>query len=75
MNDYLKNISNINEENINPISYPQQDNEIPVSELTEQPSMLTSSPKSKSINQTIQDNIQYSSPQSIKLRRYTLRKG
>ena len=75
MIDYLKNISNISAARTSVLlSSPIESNSLSV-EISEQPSTTTSSVAVAEGTQQIGDNIQYLSPQKIKIRKYTLKKG
>jgi len=75
MNEYLKNISNLDASgtSVSFSSSPVEGSSI--LELPEQPPAMTSSSITDHEIQPIQDNAQYLSPQKVKLRKYTLKKG
>ena len=75
MNEYLKNISSIDDLGTSVSLLPIIRDELSVLELPEQPPIMTSSLISDHEIQPIQDNAEYLSPQKVKLRKYTLKKG
>lgn len=75
MNDYLKNISSIDDSSTG-VSFSQSPEESKVIvELPEQPPTMTYSIVTGQEAQLYQDNAQYLTPQRVKLRKYTLKKG
>lgn len=73
MNNYLNDISNIDNLQTD-ISLSLADGvQMPVLELSGQPQITTSSLDEERLS--TQDNAQYLSPKKIKLRKYTLKKG
>ena len=75
MNDYLKSISNIDTESARTTISSSPEKGYSVLELPEQPPAKTSSSMVEKEPQTMQDTIQYLSPQKVKLRKYTIKKG
>ena len=75
MNEYLKSISNIADSSTSVSLSSLAGDDSPVLELPERPPSTTSSSMVENETQPLLDNAQYLSPQKIKLRKYTLKKG
>lgn len=75
MNEYLKNISNIDTPGTSVSLSSSHGDGFSILELPGQPPAMTSSSIIDHEIQPIQDNAQYLSPQKVKLRKYTLKKG
>lgn len=75
MNDYLKSISSIETSVTSTSLSPSAEDDSSVLELPDQPPKVTSSSVVEKEGQLISDNAQYLSPQKIKMRKYTLKKG
>ncbi len=75
MNDYLKNISNIDTSSTSISISPSLQDDNSMLELTEQPPTTTSSSVVDKNPELIQDEAEYLLPQKIKLRKYSLKKG
>lgn len=75
MNEYLKNISNIDSSGTSVSPSAAAGVESSILELPEDPPVVTSSSIIDHDVQPPQDNAQYLSPQKVILRKYTLKKG
>lgn len=75
MNDYLKSTSNMDSPSKSTSFTSSFVDETSILEMPEQPPATTSSFMSEKESESLQDSAQYLSPQKIKLRKYTLKKG
>ncbi len=75
MSEYLKTISNINATSTGVSLSSSIEDGYSVLELSGQPPEMTSSSIVDKEDQPLQDNAKYLSPQKVKLRKYTLKKG
>ena len=75
MNDYLKSISSISTSVTSTSLSPSTEDEDSVLEMPEQPPNATSSSVIDNEVQHISYDAQYLSPQKVRIRKYTLKKG
>lgn len=75
MNDYLKSVSSISTSVTSTSLSPSTEDEGSVLELPEQPPKATSSSVIENEVQPQSYGAQYLSPQKVKMRKYTLKKG